>query len=146
MHSSGASQDVCRRDHEQFQCWVEEIAWIHINVTFLFEKPEVWGDNSAHVGHLRSVNNGVHSSLSRLLRSSTTLGPPRSWRVYACAKSARENRNAEMLQAGFKMSRLYIAKAPSFSSLEAFVVCLSIPREGKGAFLQMLKAKCRSVV
>jgi len=43
------------------------------------------------------------------------------------------------------MSRLYIGRAPSFSSLEGFVLDLSIPGGGKGAFLQGLKAKCRSV-
>ena len=107
---------------------------------FCLKKTEVLGDNSAHVGHLR---NGVHSSLSRVLTSLVLPG---------CEGSTHAQRvrgKIEMQKCckqSFKMSRLYIAKAPSFSSLEAFVVCLSISREGKGAFLQMLKAKCRSVI
>lgn len=57
----------------------------------------------------------------------------------------RENQNSAAKVRGSAMSRLYIGRAPSFSSLEGFVLDLSIPGGGKGAFLQGLKAKCRSV-
>lgn len=59
----------------------------------------------------------------------------------------RENQNSAAGSGGsaMYMSRLYIGRAPSFSSLEGFVLDLSIPGGGKGAFLQGLKAKCRSV-
>lgn len=59
----------------------------------------------------------------------------------------RENQSFQPLGPGDRsaMSRLYIGRAPSFSSLEGFVLHLSIPGGGKGAFLQGLKAKCRSV-
>ena len=43
------------------------------------------------------------------------------------------------------MSRLYIAKAPPFSALEAYVADLVVPKGAKGAFLQALKSKCREL-
>lgn len=75
MHSSGASQDVCRRDHEQFQL---KRLLASTSMSHFCLKKLRFEETILHVGDLQSVNNGVHSSLSRLLRSSTTLGPPRS--------------------------------------------------------------------